>query len=129
VLHHIKKHNKQKGMNTDSQTQHNLNVAKCLKDGLIIGISKQYAKLKLDGKGRHPYLDIKRMQVSNPGWLTESALKSPPAHWKHRIRCIFDGVTPDVSCVVSEIKEELHQWSLTGARGVSHLLAQEPRVG
>jgi len=69
VLHHIKKHNKQKGMNTDSQTQHNLNVAKCLKDGLIIGISKQYAKLKLDGKGRHPYLDIKRMQVSNPGWL------------------------------------------------------------
>jgi hypothetical protein len=49
--------------------------------------------------------------------------------WKHRNRCVFDGATPDVSCVVSVCKEELHQWSLAGARGVSYLLAQEHQVG
>jgi len=49
--------------------------------------------------------------------------------WKHRNRCIFDGVVPDVSCVVSVCKEELRQWSLAGAREVSYLLAQEHPVG
>jgi len=43
--------------------------------------------------------------------------------WKHRNRCVFDGITPDVSCVVSVIKEDLRQWSFAGARGVSHVLA------
>jgi hypothetical protein len=49
--------------------------------------------------------------------------------WKHRNRCVFDGATPDVSYVVSDCKEELHQWSLARARGVPYLLAQEHRVG
>ena len=49
--------------------------------------------------------------------------------WKHRNRCIFDGVVPDVSCVVSVCKEELRQWSLAGAREVSYLHAQEHPVG
>lgn len=43
--------------------------------------------------------------------------------WKHRNRYVFDGITPDVSCVVSVIKEDLRQWSFAGARGVSHVLA------
>jgi hypothetical protein len=43
--------------------------------------------------------------------------------WKHWNRCVFNGAPPDVSCVVSVIEEELHQWSIAEARGVSHLLA------
>jgi len=43
--------------------------------------------------------------------------------WKYRNRCVFDGAPPEVSCVVSAIKEELHQWTIAGARGVSYLLA------
>jgi hypothetical protein len=48
--------------------------------------------------------------------------------WKHRNRCVFDGLSPNVSCVVSVIKEELHHWSFAGARGVPHLLALGPLV-
>ena len=43
--------------------------------------------------------------------------------WKHRNSCVFDGVTPNLPCVVATIQEEMHQWSVAGARGVSHLLA------
>lgn len=39
--------------------------------------------------------------------------------WKHRNRCVFDGITPDVSRFVSAINEDLHQWSFAGGRGVS----------
>ena len=28
--------------------------------------------------------------------------------WKHRNRCVFDGITPSVSCVILGIREELH---------------------
>jgi len=42
--------------------------------------------------------------------------------------CVFDGVMPNVSCVVPTIIEELYQWSFAGARGVSHLLAQDLRA-
>jgi hypothetical protein len=48
--------------------------------------------------------------------------------WKHCNRCVFDEITPDVSCVVLVIKEDLHQWSFAGARGVSHVLALGSQV-
>lgn len=48
--------------------------------------------------------------------------------WKHRKRCVFDVITTDVCFVVSVLKEELHQWSFAGARGVSHLLILGPQV-
>jgi hypothetical protein len=48
--------------------------------------------------------------------------------WKHRNRCIFDGITPDVSCVVSVIKDDLHQWSFAWAQGVSHVLGLGSQV-
>ena len=38
--------------------------------------------------------------------------------WKHR----------NISCIILGIKEELHQWSFAGARGVSHLLALRSHV-
>jgi hypothetical protein len=43
--------------------------------------------------------------------------------WNHRNRCVFYGITPSSSSVIRIIKEELQQWSIAGARGVSHLLA------
>ena len=43
--------------------------------------------------------------------------------WKHRNSCVFDGVTPNLPSVVATIQEEMHQWSVAGAQGVSHLLA------
>jgi len=36
---------------------------------------------------------------------------------------VFDGVTPNLPSVVATIQEEMHQWSVAGAQGVSHLLA------
>jgi len=46
--------------------------------------------------------------------------------WKHRNHCVFNGITRDVSCVVSVIREDLRQWSFAGARGVSHALGSSP---
>ena len=46
--------------------------------------------------------------------------------WNHRNRCVFDGINPSLSSIVSVINEELLQWSFAGARGISFLLAQAP---
>jgi len=43
--------------------------------------------------------------------------------WNHHNRCVFDGGSPSLASVVAIIKEEERQWSIAGARGVSHLLA------
>jgi len=46
--------------------------------------------------------------------------------WNHRNRCVFDGVQPNLSEVLSSIREELHLWGFAGARGLTHILAQLP---
>lgn len=46
--------------------------------------------------------------------------------WNHRNRCVFDGANPSLPTSISAFREELLQWSLAGARGVSFLLAQAP---
>jgi hypothetical protein len=46
--------------------------------------------------------------------------------WNHRNRCVFDGVQPNLSTLLSNIKDEQHVWELAGARGVAHLLALQP---
>jgi hypothetical protein len=51
------------------------------------------------------------------------------AIWNHRNGCVFDGIQPSLNRVLAAIKDELHLWSLAGARGVSHLLALEPDNG
>ena len=43
--------------------------------------------------------------------------------WNHRNRCVFDGCSPSLTSAAAIIKEEARQWSIAGARGVSHLLA------
>ena len=48
--------------------------------------------------------------------------------WIHRNHCVFDGGTPNLATIVSAFKEEVRQWALAGARGVSHLLALAPPV-
>ena len=42
--------------------------------------------------------------------------------WNHCNCCVFDGITPSLPCAVATIKEEMHQCSIAGAQGVSHLL-------
>ena len=49
--------------------------------------------------------------------------------WNHRNRCVFDGIQPSLNGVLAIVKDELHLWSLAGARGVSHLLALEAANG
>jgi hypothetical protein len=46
--------------------------------------------------------------------------------WNHRNLCVFDGVQPNISKLLSNIKDEQHVWELVGARGVAHLLALQP---
>ena len=46
--------------------------------------------------------------------------------WKHRNYYVFDGGTPNLSRVVSTCREDVQQWSIAGARGVSYLLALAP---
>ena len=42
--------------------------------------------------------------------------------WNHRNICVFDGIQPSLNRILAAVKDELHLWSLAGARGVSHLL-------
>ena len=46
--------------------------------------------------------------------------------WNHRNRCVFDGAVPNLNSLLSATREDLHQWSIAGARGVSFLLALAP---
>jgi hypothetical protein len=41
---------------------------------------------------------------------------------------LFDGIQPNLNCLLATIREELHQWDLAGARGVRHLLTLLPGV-
>ena len=40
--------------------------------------------------------------------------------WNHRNRCVFDGISPNLASFAATIKEEMHQWYIAGARGVSY---------
>ena len=55
----------------------------------------------------NPHFDIKRMQILNLGWLTESAPQSPPArenacwepeHWSNYFLSLFDMIV----CILLE---------------------------
>ena len=46
--------------------------------------------------------------------------------WNHRNRCVFYGLQPSLNGLLSIIRDELHLWELTGARGITHLLALQP---
>jgi hypothetical protein len=41
--------------------------------------------------------------------------------WKHRKICVFDGARPSLNTLVDEFKEELHLWSLAGAKNLRTL--------
>ncbi|RCV13538.1 hypothetical protein SETIT_2G354200v2 [Setaria italica] len=43
--------------------------------------------------------------------------------WKHRNRCVFDGIQPNLNEVLVFVKDELRLYSLAGACGISNLLA------
>lgn len=43
--------------------------------------------------------------------------------WKHHNRCVFDGASLNMAAAFLLAKEELFNWSLARARGISHLLA------
>jgi len=47
--------------------------------------------------------------------------------WNHRNQCVFDGASPSISNIISTTLEDLQQWSLAVARGISFLLALVPR--
>ena len=46
--------------------------------------------------------------------------------WNHRNRCVFDGLQPSLSGLLSTIRDELHLWDLARARGITQLLALQP---
>jgi hypothetical protein len=47
--------------------------------------------------------------------------------WNHQNRCV-DGAVPDLNSLVLATREDLHLWSIAGARGVSFLLALAPTI-
>jgi hypothetical protein len=46
--------------------------------------------------------------------------------WKHRNRCVFDGISPSLAAALSQAEEEKKTWELVGAKGISFLVAQLP---
>jgi hypothetical protein len=37
--------------------------------------------------------------------------------WKHRNRCVFDGIAPSLAAAISQAEEEKRTWELAGAKG------------
>jgi hypothetical protein len=50
------------------------------------------------------------------------------AIWNHRNRCVFYGVQPSLDMILPCIRDDLHVWSLAGARGIAQLLAPLPQI-
>jgi hypothetical protein len=48
--------------------------------------------------------------------------------WKHRNRCVFDVIAPNLITTMSQADEERRLWELAGARGISHLIAHLPEA-
>jgi hypothetical protein len=46
--------------------------------------------------------------------------------WKHRNRCVFDGIAPSLAATISQAEEEKRAWELAGAKGITFLVAQLP---
>jgi hypothetical protein len=44
--------------------------------------------------------------------------------WKHRNRCVFDGILPSLAATISQAEEGKRTWELAGAKGISFLVAQ-----
>jgi hypothetical protein len=45
------------------------------------------------------------------------------AIWKHRNRCVFSGINPNITEVFCPVKDEINLWTFAGARCVSNILA------
>jgi hypothetical protein len=46
--------------------------------------------------------------------------------WKHRNRCVFDGVAPSLAAAFRQAEEEMVVWELAGATEITFLMAQLP---
>ena len=46
--------------------------------------------------------------------------------WNHRNRYVFNGASPSITSIIATTLEDLHLWSMAGARGVSCLLSLVP---
>jgi len=46
--------------------------------------------------------------------------------WKHRNHCVFNWGAPNLTRVVTAFREDVQQWSVAGAPGVSYLFALAP---
>lgn len=42
--------------------------------------------------------------------------------WKHRNRCLFDGLAPNMQQLLREIHDDAHAWAMAGAAGLSRLI-------
>ena len=51
--------------------------------------------------------------------------------WNLCNRCVFDGVSPSLSLIMVQVRDELKLWGLAGARGsgISYLTALAPEEG
>jgi hypothetical protein len=43
--------------------------------------------------------------------------------WKHRISCVFNGISPSVPAILEMAREEALLWTVAGAKGLSMLQA------
>jgi hypothetical protein len=48
--------------------------------------------------------------------------------WKHRNRCVFDGIAPNLDACLAQADEKRKVWDLAGANSISLLMAQLPPI-
>ena len=60
-------------------------------------------------------------------WVNSLVILGAWNLWNHQNRCV-DGAVPDLNSLVLATREDLHLWSIAGARGVSFLLALAPTI-
>lgn len=41
--------------------------------------------------------------------------------WKHRNRCVFDNMLPQIQAIMREITEEMTLWTMAGAKRLGKL--------
>jgi hypothetical protein len=74
------------------------------------------------GSQATPWLTIEPMARSRKD-LNSLIILGAWTLWKHRNRCVFDGIAPSSAACLAHVDEERRMWELVRAKGISFLMA------